>query len=103
MMLREDELPNSLDDRLEEVSDRSPETQACWLPSMRLGEIYSDLVRSTKDVAQVSRKILRELTKLWNSKEDQLGWRQVQGHVVGKVCMEKTLFHAIMECQNLAQ
>lgn len=52
MVLREDELPSSLDDRLEEGSGASLETQAFWLPSMQLGESCSDLVRSTKNLAQ---------------------------------------------------
>lgn len=70
MVLREDELPRSLDDRLEKGSGRSLETQAFWLPSMQLGESCNDLVRSTKDIAQVSGKIPRGLIELWNSEED---------------------------------
>lgn len=53
MVLREEELPSSLDNQLEECSGEWPETLADWLLSMRLGDSCSDLVRSNKAPAQV--------------------------------------------------
>lgn len=40
------------------------------------------------------------LIELWNTKADQLGWGQLVGHVVGKVCKGKTMSQAIVECRS---